>query len=95
MAKWVVLNNAEIALLDEQDPASRGDGGFQRLMVDLQTGLRRSTKELKLSDDDLARIPKYAFDYKQGGWEDRLKGIFGRTLGPNLGREAPEEEKPN
>ena len=92
MPKWVVLNDAEIALLDEQDSSSRGDGGFQRLMVDLKAGLRRPTKELKLSDDDLERIPKYAFDYKQGGWEDRLKGIFSRTLGPNLGREPAAEE---
>lgn len=95
MAKWVVLSDAEIALLDEQDPTSRGDGGFQRLMVDLQATLRRPTKELKLSDDDLDRIPKYAFDYKQGGWEDRLKGIFSRTLGPNLGREVPDQENSN
>lgn len=95
MAKWVVLSDAEIALLDEQDPTSRGDGGFQRLMVDLQAALRRPTKELKLSDDDLDRIPKYAFDYKQGGWEDRLKGIFSRTLGPNLGREVPDQENSN
>jgi hypothetical protein len=86
--KWVVLNQQEIAVLDEQDPSTRGDGGFQRLMVDLQNRLRRSTSELKLTDDDLQRIPQYAFDYKQGGWEDRLVRIFGRTLGPSLGRES-------
>lgn len=64
-------------------------------MVDLQAALRRPTKELKLSDDDLDRISKYAFDYKQGGWEDRLKGIFGRTLGPSLGREPADDENSN
>jgi hypothetical protein len=39
-----------------------------------------------------SRIPKYAFDYKQDGWEDRLKAIFSRTLGPNLGREPADDE---
>jgi hypothetical protein len=86
-----VLTDEEIARLDEQDPATAGDGGFQNFLVSLQERLRRGTKELKLSDDDLEKIPRYAFDYKQGGWEERLKAIFGRELGPNLGREIEPE----
>ena len=89
---FIVLNAEEIALLDKQDPSTRGGGGFQRLMVDLQQRLRRGVSELKLTDDDLERIPQYAFDYEQGGWEDRLIGIFGRTLGPNLGRESSDQK---
>lgn len=82
----VVLNASEIAELDKQDPATAGDGGFQGLMVGLQKRVNRATNELHLTADDLRRIPMYAFDYKNGGWEDRLKRAFGRTLGPNLGR---------
>ena len=87
-SKWIVLNDDEIALLDKQDPATAKDGGFQGFMVDLQQRLRRGTQELKLTDGDIERIAQYAFDYKQGGWEDRLKAIFGRHLGPNLGRDV-------
>jgi hypothetical protein len=46
-----------------------------------------ATGEIKLSDDDLAEIQRCAFDYKQGGFEDRLVFIFGRVLGPKFGRE--------
>jgi hypothetical protein len=88
MARWVVLNDEEIALLDRQDPDSAGEGGFQSMLVDFQKRLRRGTQELKLEDDDIRRIQQYAFDYKNGGWQTRLVGIFGRTLGNNLGREA-------
>lgn len=82
----VVLNASEIAELDKQDPATAGDGGFQGLMVSLQKRVNRATGELRLTADDLRRIPMYAFDYRNGGWEDRLKRAFGRTLGPKLGR---------
>jgi len=39
-----------------------------------------------LTDVDLERIPRYAFDYGNGGFEGRLRRIFERHLGPNLNR---------
>jgi hypothetical protein len=82
----VTLNSSEIAVLDRQDLMTERDGGFQKLLVDLQYSLDRKTRALALSDEHEEKIPRYAFDYKNGGWEDRLKRIFSRTLGPNLGR---------
>ena len=82
----VILNEAEIAEIDKQDPSTAPDGGFQGLMVSLQRRIDRTTGALHLTADDLRRIPMYAFDYDKGGWEDRLKKAFGRTLGPKLGR---------
>ena len=82
----VTLTKAETAELDKQNPATAGDGGFQSLMVSLQQRIDRASGALWLTDDDLRRIPMYAFAYKNGGWEDRLKAAFGRTLGPKLGR---------
>jgi hypothetical protein len=84
---WVVLNQQEIALLDKQDPASAGGGGFQSMLVGFQRSLRRGTSELKLSEEDIERIAHYAFDLGNGGWQTRLLGIFGRVLGPSLGRD--------
>ncbi|MGC8469998.1 MAG: hypothetical protein ACP5NI_08860 [Acetobacteraceae bacterium] len=86
MAVDVVLTDDEIAEIDKQDPATAADGGFQGLMASLQRRINRVTKELHLTDEDLRRIPTYAFDYKNGGWEDRLKRAFSRTLGRQLGR---------
>jgi len=82
----VTLNPSEIEILDRQDPLTETDGGFQKLLVDFQYSLNRQTGALVLSDEHEEKIPRYAFDYKNGGWEDRLKGIFSRTLGSDLGR---------
>ena len=82
----VTLNSGEIAVLDLQDPKTEQDGGFQQLLVDFRNSLDRNTGALALSDEHEEKIPRYAFDYKNGGWEDRLKRIFSRTLGPRLGR---------
>ena len=84
--KTVTLTAGEIAEIDKQDPKTEGDGGFQSLMVKLQRRINRSTGDLDLTDAHMARIAKYAFDYHNGGWEDRLIRAFGRTLGPKLGR---------
>jgi hypothetical protein len=82
----VTLNPGEIEILDRQDPVTERDGGFQKLLVDLQYSLNRKTGALPLTKDHGEKIPRYAFDYQNGGWEDRLKSIFSRTLGQNLGR---------
>lgn len=82
----VTLNQAEIAILDQQDQGTSDKGGYQQLMVRLQNKLNRTTGVLDLDDADLEKIPRYALDYRDGGWEDRLKAVFGRTLGSNLGR---------
>ena len=88
MRKIVVLNADEITALDQQNPSTAGDGGFQRFIVGLQQKLRRGTSELILTDDDQEAIAHHAFDIGQGGFQTRLVKIFGRTLGPQLGRES-------
>ena len=83
----VYLNAQEIAELDRQKPATRSNGGFQAMLVSLQTRVDRVTGALNLTPSDLARIARYAFDYRSGGWQKRLLSIFWRTLGPTLGRQ--------
>ena len=82
----VTLTPNEIAILDRQDPGTENDGGFQQLLVEFQGLADRRSGTLVLTDEHEEKIPRYAFDYKNGGWKDRLKGIFSRTLGANLGR---------
>lgn len=82
----VTLNKSEIADLMEQPRDTKDSGGFQSLLVSLQEKLNPGSGELTLSPSDLDRIPRYAFDYRNGGWQSRLVKIFGRVLGPNLGR---------
>ena len=80
------LNPGEIEILDRQNPVTEHDGGFQKLFVDLQYSLNRQTGALSLTEEYEEKIPRYAFDYNNGGWEHRLRGIFSRSLGQNLGR---------
>ncbi|WP_428487738.1 hypothetical protein [Rhodopila sp.] len=82
----VTLTASEVAEIDKQHPATASDGGFQGLMVSLQKRIDRASGQLQLTADDLRRISMYAFDYKNGGWENRLKAAFSRTLGSKLGR---------
>ena len=82
----VILSGYEQTILNEQDPGTRSRGGYQSLLVRLQTRLNRATGEILLPPTFLERIQRYAFDYGRGGWEDRLTAIFGRVLGPRLGR---------
>lgn len=84
--KTVTLNQEERDTLNRQNPETESDGGYQRLLVTLQCLLNETTGMVELPDIILERIPRYAFDYGNGGWENRLKDIFSRTLGPNLGR---------
>jgi hypothetical protein len=70
--------------LRRQSPETGGDGGWQGLLVTLQNLLDEDTNEIYLPPHLVRRMGKYAFTYGQGGWENRLKAIFARTLGPKL-----------
>ena len=85
----IVLTAEEARELQRQEPESADDGGYQSLLVKMQNQLDQDTNRLELDDQDLERIPRYAYCYGQGGWESRLRKIFQRTLGPGLDRNAP------
>lgn len=82
----ITLNSEEMAVLFLQDPDSSSKGGYQSLLVRLQKNTNRTSGALNLTPQDLERIPRYAFDYGNGGWEGRLTSIFQRNLGADLGR---------
>jgi len=83
----IYLNQREIGILFKQNPASIGDGGYQQLLVTLQKQLDPNSGKLTLSPQMQEKIARYAFNYGNGGWEDRLMSIFSRTLGKHLGRQ--------
>jgi hypothetical protein len=83
----VTLEPEERKSLFKQDPASKGGGGFQAFLVGLQQRVQDDSK-IELTVRDRERIARYAHDYKGGGWQGRLRRIFGRSLGQNLGRET-------
>ena len=80
----IILTQSEFDELHKQDPHSAGDGGFQSLLVHLQEKTDSATREMSLTASDVERIHRYAFDYKNGGWQNRLLNIFARSLGANL-----------
>jgi hypothetical protein len=88
--RTVILNAEEMELLFRQDPATKQDGGWQGLLVALQEATDRTTGECSISPILLTRIGRYGFDHGEGGYENRLRAIFGRTLGENLGQQLVE-----
>lgn len=80
----LVLNVQEMEAPSRQAPETGANGGWQSLLVGIQQRCDRPTGRLQLRQEDLQRIPRYAFDYGNGGWEKRLTTIFHRHLGPNL-----------
>jgi hypothetical protein len=85
----VILTVPEIVELFIQPVRTKRDGGYQSLLVGLQQRINQATGQITLNRRDLERIPRYAFDYGVGGWENRLLAIFGRALGSRLGRTSP------
>lgn len=81
--KKIILNQSE---MKELRKPNAGSGGWQSLLGGLQRKVNYQTGEITLTEADLERIQRYAFDYGNGGWESRLIGVFGRHLGRNLGR---------
>jgi hypothetical protein len=79
----IKLTVGELAELNKQRPETAADGGFQNYLPQLQYRANEDSGELEIGAEDLEKIPRYAFEYKNGGWEDRLKKIFSRTLGSN------------
>ena|ERR1051325_502517 len=84
IAMTIFLNRDEIAQLDRRRPETKSRGGWQLLIVTLSQSVDRSTGRLVLDGLTMDRIRKYAFEYRNGGWQARLRRVFGRTLGPNL-----------
>lgn len=82
--RTIILNAEEVRILFEQDPFTKDDGGWQRLLVTLQELTDQPTGEITIPPRILERIRRYAFSYGNGGWENRLTSIFGRTLGARL-----------
>jgi hypothetical protein len=79
----ITLTVREIAELNKTDPADRRKGGFQSYVVELQERLKENSGEVELGHEDLVKIHRYA-NYTSGGFQTRLKKIFGRTLGKYL-----------
>ena len=80
----VLLTSDEIGEIFKQAPHTARDGGFQGLLVGFQRRIDPATGRLFLTAPDVHRIRTYAFSYRNGGWENRLRRAFSRTLGPKL-----------
>lgn len=87
------LSQPEIEILFRQSQRTKSHGGFQHLLVTLQNRTNHNTGRISLFDRDIERIRRYAFSYGNGGWEWRLKAIFARVLGSDLGGPPPRSKQ--
>ena len=84
MTMQIRLDEIEMESLLRQDPDGRKNGGFQNLLVGFQDRLNKSTGHITLTEHDIDQIRRYAFEYKTGGFQNRLATIFARHLGAQL-----------
>lgn len=89
----IELSQSEKNALFKQDPKTKDRGGFQALLVNIQS-LTDITGRLFLTASLIARIRRYAFCYGNGGWENRLMSIFSRTLGQDLSGQHSKSIQP-
>lgn len=88
----IELSQSEKNALFKQNPKTKDRGGFQALLVNIQS-LTDITGRLFLTASLIARIRCYAFCYGNGGWENRLMSIFSRTLGQDLSGQSSSSFK--
>ena len=77
----IILTKDESAVL--MQPVE-GQGGWQSLLRRLQAAYDPATGVISVADADLDRLRSYCTDYGDGGWQKRVRQVFGRTLGPGL-----------
>jgi hypothetical protein len=54
--------------------------------------VNHATKTIRLTPGDIDEVQHHTFDYEQGGFQARLVAIFGRVMGPSLGRNDTKSE---
>ena len=80
----ITLRPTEIIDLLKPDPSTEKDVGWQALLVGLQRRLNKSTGALTVLASDISQLQRYAFQPNKDDRQNRLVGIFGRTLGGKL-----------
>jgi hypothetical protein len=71
----VRLSTEEFRLLME---SVRGQGGFQSFFAELQHRINKSTRRLPLYPPDIDRICRHGREPKKGGFQAKLRKVFGR-----------------
>jgi hypothetical protein len=77
-SRIIKLSKEEFDALMLQDPTQKDKGGFQRFLVGLQSRVKKRTRTLELSEDDMNHILRYGKQPRKGGWQARIRKIFGR-----------------
>lgn len=76
----IQLNNRQVSALFKVSKTERGKGGFQNLILNLQSRLDRNRLVIRLTEKDLSSIKRYALNYKNGGWQTYLRSIFSDVI---------------
>jgi hypothetical protein len=84
--RTVYLDEFEMEALSAAGSDTEPGDGWPEFLSRLEEKVDRSTGCLHLDGRDLEQIPRYAFDYGKDVWQTQLVAVFGRALGPRLGR---------
>jgi hypothetical protein len=76
----IQLNSNQITNLKKVHPADAKKGGFQGFIVALQSKVDLRDNTIDLSVSDIGRIDRYVNRYRNGGWQNYLKAVFGGSI---------------
>ena len=72
---------AELARDGSEEPMKADGGGFQHFVIHLRACVDYETGVITLCDADIGRIVRYvAYADGDGGYESKLRKVFGRVL---------------
>ena len=90
MTHRIELNQEEMRVLMSRN-FSGIVGGFQSFVEKLQNRARYR-QHLDMEQEDIERLVRYTQFYSRGGYQDMLKKIFLRSLGPDMGEHLLDEK---
>ncbi len=73
----IIFSKEEYNEIMRQDPETRNRGGFQGFLIGLQCRTKKKDRSIELSPSDVDKILKRGSNPKKGGWQSRIRKIFG------------------
>jgi hypothetical protein len=76
----IQITERQLKTLFKVKEKDRGKGGFQNLILKLQSACDRERFTININESEISLIQRYVRNYKKGGWQSYLKSTFASVL---------------
>jgi hypothetical protein len=76
----IQITEIQLKTLFKVKEEDRGKGGFQNLILKLQSACDRERFIVNVNESEIYLIRRYVKNYKTGGWQSYLKSTFASVL---------------